>query len=702
MLRLFFSLFILLIFSSNLKGQNAQIDHVDFTETKARIRIEPDSAKVSGKLQYSFDILKETDTIFIDARNMKFWDVSLNDKKIDFLVSSNTLAIVHDFQPSKNNQLHFSYSAYPKSAMYFINWDVTNSEAQKQVWTQGQGRYTSNWLPSFDEMQEKLIFDLTVEFPTGYEVIANGTIVEKSTVENGFTSWQYDMENPMSSYLVAIAAGDFSKKNITSSTGDSITLFITADQRSNLDATYRYTSEMFDFLEEEIGVPYPWVNYKQVPVQDFLYSGMENTTTTIFANSLVVDSIGFNDHNYVMVNAHELAHQWFGNLVTEENGEHHWLQEGFATYYALLAEREIFGDDYYYWKLYESAEKLKALSDSGKGESLLNPKASSLTFYQKGAWALHILREEIGDEAFRNGIKNYLEKYQFSNVNTEDFLLKMEAASGMDLTSFRKNWLKQSAFKAIDALSSLKKSIFMTYYLELAGIREFPLEQKFPQLDAALDAPYNDYIVQEAVNQLKGNYSAQAIELYQKAFRTTNLYARQAVALNLENIPATLKDDFETLLDDDSYVTREVALLKLWSEFPANRTVYLEKMKGQTGFFNKNIRMLWLTLSLATPEYKSGETEQFYAELSGYTEAWRPFEVRQNAFGYLYQLESFDDASLKSLIQGTAHHTYSFRNFCRRLLDVLWEKENFRSRIDGIAGSLDSRSTAYLNSKSTN
>ena len=88
MLRLFFSLFILLIFSSNLKGQNVQIDHVDFTETKARIRIEPDSAKVSGKLQYSFDILKETDTIFIDARNMKFWDVSLNDKKIDFLVSS--------------------------------------------------------------------------------------------------------------------------------------------------------------------------------------------------------------------------------------------------------------------------------------------------------------------------------------------------------------------------------------------------------------------------------------------------------------------------------------------------------------------------------------------------------------------------------------------------------------------------------------
>ena len=85
------------------------------------------------------------------------------------------------------------------------------------------------------------------------------------------------------------------------------------------------------------------------------------------------------------VNGHELAHQWFGDYVTATSGTHHWLQEGFATYYALLAERKVFGDDYYYWQLYKSAEELKALSDKGKGERLLDPKASSLTFYQKGA-----------------------------------------------------------------------------------------------------------------------------------------------------------------------------------------------------------------------------------------------------------------------------------------------------------------------------
>src|SRR5690606_16540534 len=97
-----------------------------------------------------------------------------------------------------------------------------------------------------------------------------------------------------------------------------------------------------------------------------LYSGMENTTLTIFSDDLVVDAIAFNDRNYVNVNAHELVHQWFGNLVTAKSGEHHWLQEGFATYYALLAERDVFGIDYYYWRLYEYAQQLLAQENAGE------------------------------------------------------------------------------------------------------------------------------------------------------------------------------------------------------------------------------------------------------------------------------------------------------------------------------------------------
>src|SRR5690606_13846733 len=160
--------------------------------------------------------------------------------------------------------------------------------------------------------------------------------------------------------------------------------------------TYRYTKRMFDFLEKEIGIPYPWQNYKQAPVRDFLHAGMENTTLTLFADTFMVDSVGYNDRNYLNVNAHALADQWCGNMVTARNNEQHWLQEGFATYYALLAEREVFGEDYYYRKLYKSAETLAARSENGKGEAVLNAGAGSLTFYEKGAFVLHRLRETAG------------------------------------------------------------------------------------------------------------------------------------------------------------------------------------------------------------------------------------------------------------------------------------------------------------------
>ena len=162
---------------------------------------------------------------------------------------------------------------------------------------------------------------------------------------------------------------------------------------------------IFDFLEKEIGVKYPWEIYRQISVRDFLYAGMENTSATLFSSNFVVDSIGFEDRNYTNVNAHELAHQWFGDLVTAESSKHHWLQEGFATYYALLVEKKIYGDDYFYSKLYEYAQQLQETSKTDT-IPVLNAKASSLSFYQKGAWALHVLHERIGDKVFKKAVQN--------------------------------------------------------------------------------------------------------------------------------------------------------------------------------------------------------------------------------------------------------------------------------------------------------
>ncbi|HET8839095.1 MAG TPA: M1 family metallopeptidase, partial [Flavobacteriaceae bacterium] len=334
--------------SSSLFAQQTEI--VDFTRATAEIEILPFEKMVEGKVQYEFKILQKTDSVYLDARNMEF-SIPNSDSKIKLNPSSEKLWLIFPFEKDKTYQVHFSYSAKPSQTMYFVGWE---NEGSNQVWTQGQGKKTSYWLPSIDDLNEKIEFDLTISAPKPYEVVANGLLKTRTEISDSVTAWNFDMSHPMSSYLVALAVGKYHSENLSSKTGVPIKLFYEPKDSAKVEPTYRYSKEIFDFLEEEIGVAFPWEVYKQVPVRDFLYAGMENTTLTIFAQTFVIDSVAFIDRNFVNVNAHELAHQWFGDFVTEVSSEHHWLQEGFATYYALLAERQIFGDDYYYFKLYQT------------------------------------------------------------------------------------------------------------------------------------------------------------------------------------------------------------------------------------------------------------------------------------------------------------------------------------------------------------
>ncbi len=677
-----------------------QLKNLDFKNVDAQIAIAPETEIVEGKVSYIFEVLQEVDSFFLDAQNMEFSEVKVNGNPVETSVNDTAIWIKETLEISNENQLSLNYKASPKQAMYFINWEYPDDgEIRKQVWTQGQGKKSSHWLPVIDNQNEKAIFNLDIDFNRDYKVLANGELILKENIEDSRSCWQFEMEDPMSSYLLAIAAGDFQQENRESASGIALELYMDKKDSAYFEPTYRHSVAIFDFLEEEIGVAYPWQNYKQVPVQDFLYSGMENTGATIFSRLMLTDSIGYKDRNYISVNAHELAHQWFGNLVTQKSPKHHWLHEGFATYYALLAEREIFGDDHYYWKLYQSAEKLKELSDTGKGEALAKTGGSSLTYYQKGAWALHVLRERIGDENFNKAVKDYLELYAFQNVETADFITEAERVSGQDLSEFVANWLNQTAFQGAEALNSLRKSKFITDYLELAGLRETGLADKADFLKVALNFPVNDYIGQEVVFQLEGHTSQEAIKLYKKAFESGNPFVRQAIALSMDEIPQELKAEYESLLEDESWLTREAALTNLWMQFPNENVKYLEKTKDQQGFSDKNLRILGLTLNLATPAFQPEKQDNIYKELSGYTAAHNPFEIRENAFGYLYQINAFSDQNLKDLMQGTRHHTTRFRDYCRQLLSELLKTPQYRERFQRLKGSLPENQQDFLDLK---
>lgn len=676
---------------------SSQLRNIDFDNINASIAIIPESGKVQGEVVYQFDVLNQVDSVYLDAQKMEFSEVKVNGKSIPASNTGNVLWLKTKLKPSEANEIRLSYSAKPQQAMYFINWDVPEGvSASKQVWTQGQGKNSSNWIPVIDNLNEKAVYDLNFNFKKGYEVISNGELLSVEALNDSVSRWDFQMQKPMSSYLLAVAAGKFQKEELKSASGVPMELYLEEGEDSLREPSYRYSKEIFDFLENEIGVHYPWQNYKQVPVQDFLYAGMENTGTTIFSRALLTDEVGFKDRNYVNVNAHELAHQWFGNLVTQEAEEHHWLHEGFATYYALLAEKEIFGDNYYHWKLYESAERLKELSDTGKGEVLMRKGGSSLTYYQKGAWALHILREKVGDEAFKTAVRNYLKLYAYQNVNTDNFIAEVERASGLDLSGFIADWLKQTAFQGTEALNSLKQSEFMRNYLDIAALRERPMEQKSDLLRNALQKPVNDYIGQEVVFQLAGETSTEAFQLYKLAFQSENIFVRQAIALSMDEIPPQLKPDYESLLNDKSWLTIEAALTNLWMQFPQENTRFLQETRGLTGFTDRNLRILWLTLNLASPTFEPGKQQEHYEELSSYTATHLPFEVRKIAFSYLFQINAFSDENLRNLMEGTQHHNNQFRSFSRELLSELIKDPDYRRKFEILKENLPEQERLYL------
>lgn len=667
-----------MLLCSTSKAQQAE--YVDFKTAEAEIYVDLDKKEIRGSIIYTFNILKKIDSIVIDSKDIVIGYRAINGVEQGVLHNDdikNNGIFKGNFRPSLQNTLKINFHVKPKKALYFVE-----KNSDYQVWTQGQGKYTSHWLPSIDDVNDKIIFDLSITTKNDYTVLANGKLIGKDIGETT-TKWHYNMQKPMSSYLVALVIGKYKKKELTSKSNIPLELYYYPEDSAKVEPTYRYTKQLFDFFEKEIGVPYPWQNYKQAPVKDFLYSGMENTSLTIFSDDFMIDEISFVDKNYVNVNAHELAHQWFGDFVTATEGTHHWLQEGFATYYALLAEREIFGDDYYYNTLYNYAKELIAQEAAKKATALLNPKASSLTFYKKGAWALHVLREKVGEQAFKTAVVNYLNAHAYKNVETKDFISEAEKASGMDLSSFENQWLVSKTLPIATMRATLKKNKSIAFLETINQVNDLNDEADnhgYESSNLITELPKGYYSQKLAVlNQVlkKPDYPTYK-KLLEAAFSSEDIKVRQLLA---RVIPDGFKIQNESLLADPSYITKELALMNLWSKFPQDRAKYLDATKEVIGFNNKNIRCLWLTLALLTRDYDLELNSVYIKELTDYTSSKYGFQVRQNAFSYLKNLQIFDYKSLANLVEATRHHNWRFKSYAKDLLKSLSEEEKYKEII---------------------
>ncbi|WP_276166911.1 M1 family metallopeptidase [Zobellia alginiliquefaciens] len=682
------NLFALLFFSSIFFCFGQHQDKVDFIKGDIYVSPVPLAKEIKGGVVYRFNVLQNVDSVFLDAKNMTFSKVELDGETTNFIQTERTISIHKKFKKGQSHKLVIEYLAKPKQTVYFLGWE-DDIDWNEQIWTQGQGKYTSHWLPSFDDMNEKVVFDIAIQASRKYNVIANGKLVLVPFESDENPVWLFDMEKPMSSYLLAFAIGNYKTQELISSSGVPIANYYYEKDSSKVEPTYRYTKRIFDLLESEIGVPYPWQNYKQIPVRDFLYAGMENTGATIFSDGYVIDSTAFVDKNYVNVNAHELAHQWFGNLVTEKDGNHHWLHEGFATYYAYLAEKEIFREDHFYWKLFSTAKNLYKISQEGQGQALIDPKASSATFYEKGAWALVMLKDKVGEEAFKKGVSAYLNKHQFKNVTIDDFITDLELASDQKLSGFRKKWLYSKEFPREDVETFLKSknaSIHRFFQVRDNDINlEKWLREKRPiQFKEALIDEFQKEIVEQGLVFL--------------LIQDVNLKIRQKGIQLINKIPAEQKGLVEKLLKDKSYITQELALYKLWSSFPESQKAYLDATKGVIGLPNKNVRLLWLLLAVATNGYEPQNTTSYFDKLSGYTSPEYGWEIRISAFQYLQEI-GFSDEALTNLMKATNHHSWQFKKFARRLTNQLLEDKDYKARIHNLIKKLNEDESRYIKTK---
>jgi aminopeptidase N len=508
-------------------------------------------------------------------------------------------------------------------------------------------------------------------------------------------SRNYQMQKPMSSYLVMLAFGKFGMQEVKSKLGTPLEFYIDKNDYSKLEPTYRYSKQIFDYLEQEIGVKYPWGIYRQLPVRDFLYAGMENTTSTIFSQDFVVDSIGFNDRNYVNVNAHELAHQWFGNFITAQSGTHHWLQEGFATYYALLAERHLFGDDYFYEALNDYAEQLQ-LAAKTDTIPVMNEKASSLSFYKKGAWALHVLREDIGAKNFQKAVKKYLKKYQYKNVNTDDFLQIVKEVSGYDVENFKKVWLATAGFDRQLAQKYLSKNKFIQTFYALRKSRK-----SLAELTEILQSDVYFPIKQYVVFQTQSLPFEERRVILETALATNNLFVRKAVAASLPVIPEAFKKDYETLLQDDSYETKEIALINLCQSFPNDVNRYLDELKNQVGNNDKSLRITWLKIAITKGVISDFQRQESIEELLKYASEDYESSIRQNALEVLLIVNKNITREIQLLFEATNHHKWQFSKFAKEKIRTLLKQPDFRNQVEILVRTVDEKTAAlylkYLN-----
>lgn len=440
----------------------------DLVNTKLDVRFDYKKRYMYGK---EWVTLKPhffpTDTLRLDAKGMDLKNISIvkNGKNIPLKFKyddSLTVAIQLDkvYHNNENYTIYIDYTAKPNQlkvkgsaaindakGLYFINPDSTEKDKPVQIWTQGETEGSSAWFPTIDKPEQKTTDEISMTVPAKYVTLSNGRLASQKTNGDGTRTDTWKMELPHSPYLFMMAVGDF-KIYKDKWRDKEVSYYLEPKYAPYAKQIFGMTPELIEFYSKTLGVDYPWNKYSQIVVRDYVSGAMENTTATLHGQYVQETPRELLDANYDAGRstiAHELFHQWFGDLVTCESWSNLTVNESFADFSEMLWAEHKYGKDEADAHSFTALQNYLGTPDA-KTKDLVRfhyinkEDVFDVVTYQKGGRILNMLRNYLGDAAFFKGLNIYLKTNAFKNGEAQQLRLALEEASGRDLNWYFNQW----------------------------------------------------------------------------------------------------------------------------------------------------------------------------------------------------------------------------------------------------------------------
>ena len=414
-----------------------------------KLDVTPDFKKrtVSGTCELTFvPLARPLRELTLNAIDLNVRSIKANVEISDFEMTPKGLEIAFDppVDPGRRVELAIDYEAQPKKGLYFRTPELGFPEEDIHIWTQGEPHEARHWFPSIDYPNERFTSEVICHVPEEMTVLSNGQLVGRQNEPEGMKLVHWRQDKPHVNYLIALAAGRLDK--LEGQYRDIPLGFYTPKSRSPYaHNAFRDTADILGFLENEIGVPYPWSKYDQIVVEDYHLGGMENTSLTVLNPIVLFPDESENLRDLQILIAHELVHQWFGDYLTCKDWSELWLNEGFAVYYSYLYGGYKHGKDSMLYSVYNDRRGILYNKSEKRPIVFRHYKKAWDQFdqraYAKGSWILHMLRSRLGEDLFRKAVNHYVKQNALRSVDSHDLQQAFEEVSGLSLAPFFDQWV---------------------------------------------------------------------------------------------------------------------------------------------------------------------------------------------------------------------------------------------------------------------